>query len=100
MTSHLSQQFHTTDISNSSFLVTGGAGFIGSHIAEYLLKDGAKKVRVLDNMVNGFEKNFSVGYDAVKIVGGLIALIELKSFDENIKDITGSSLFKKIIDRK
>lgn len=47
-----------------------------------------------------FEKHFSIGYDAVKIVGGLIALIELKSFDENIKDITGSSLFKKIIDRK
>jgi len=47
-----------------------------------------------------FEKNFSFGYDAVKVVGGLIALIELKSFDENIKDITGSSLFKKIIDRK
>jgi len=47
-----------------------------------------------------FEKNFSLGYDAVKIVGGLIALIELKSFDENIKDITGKSLFKKIIDRR
>jgi len=29
--------FHTQDISNLSFLVTGGAGFIGSNIAEYLL---------------------------------------------------------------
>ena len=47
--------FHTKDLSNSSFLVTGGAGFIGSHIAAYLLKNGAKKVRVLDNMVNGFQ---------------------------------------------
>jgi UDP-N-acetylglucosamine 4-epimerase len=52
--------FHSTDISNSSFLVTGGAGFIGGHIAEYLLKNGAAKVRVLDNMVNGFESNLDV----------------------------------------
>lgn len=52
--------FHTNDLSNSSFLVTGGAGFIGSHITEYLLKNGAKKVRVLDNMVNGFNSNLEL----------------------------------------
>lgn len=52
--------FHTKDISNSSFLVTGGAGFIGSHISEYLLRNGAAKVRVLDNMVNGFDKNLTL----------------------------------------
>lgn len=53
-------KFHSTDLSNSSFLITGGAGFIGSHIAEYLLKHGAQKVRVLDNLVNGFESNLAV----------------------------------------
>ncbi len=52
--------FHNTDISTKHFLVTGGAGFIGGHIAEYLLKNGAAKVRVMDNMVNGFEKNLDV----------------------------------------
>ena len=68
----MNQQFHNTDISNSSFLVTGGAGFIGSHIAEYLLKHGAKKVRVLDNMVNGFEKNLSVlkSYSGFEFIEG------------------------------
>jgi UDP-N-acetylglucosamine 4-epimerase len=50
-------QFHNKDISKDSFLVTGGAGFIGSHIAEYLLNSGAGKVRVLDNLETGYEKN-------------------------------------------
>ena len=52
--------FHSQSLSESDFLVTGGAGFIGSHIAEYLLKHGARKVRVLDNMVNGFERNLDI----------------------------------------
>lgn len=53
-------QFHSTDISNKHFLVTGGAGFIGSHIAACLLKNGAAKVRVLDNFANGFRKNIDL----------------------------------------
>lgn len=52
--------FHNNDLSKCKFLVTGGAGFIGSHIAEYLLKNGAGLVRVLDNMANGFERNLEV----------------------------------------
>jgi UDP-N-acetylglucosamine/UDP-N-acetylgalactosamine 4-epimerase len=51
------QQFHKADISNSSFLVTGGAGFIGSNIVEYLLKNGAGLVRVLDNFSTGTREN-------------------------------------------
>src|SRR5689334_4674641 len=47
------QPFHTGDISHSSFLVTGGAGFIGSNIVEYLIKYKAGKVRVLDNFSTG-----------------------------------------------
>lgn len=49
--------FHSEDISKKNFLVTGGAGFIGSNLVEYLLKYGAGKVRVLDNLSTGFREN-------------------------------------------
>ncbi len=51
------EKYHNTDLSKLSFLVTGGAGFIGSNIVEYLLKYGAKKVRILDNLSNGYYHN-------------------------------------------
>lgn len=56
----MTSSFHSKDISQESFLVTGGAGFIGSHIAAYLLSNGAKKVRVLDNLANGFQSNLDL----------------------------------------
>jgi len=51
------QKYHTTDISKATFLVTGGAGFIGSNIVEYLLTHGVGKVRVLDNFSTGSMEN-------------------------------------------
>ena len=38
-------------------LVTGGAGFIGSHIVEHLIRDPTIKIRVLDNLSTGFISN-------------------------------------------
>ena len=46
-----------TAIKNKKFLITGGAGFIGANLVEYLLNHKAQKVRVLDNLSNGYYEN-------------------------------------------
>ena len=82
----MSDTFHTKDLSQSSFLITGGAGFIGSHIAEYLLKHGAKKVRALDNLSNGFETNLDIlkKYPAFEFIEG-----DIRNFETCSQACTG-----------
>lgn len=48
--------FHTTDLSSKTILVTGAAGFIGSHICEYLLRYGARVI-AFDNLETGLQSN-------------------------------------------
>lgn len=64
--------YHSEDLSKYSFLVTGGAGFIGSNIVEYLLKYGAKRVRILDNFSTGSNANIKefIGNPAFEIIDG------------------------------
>lgn len=57
----------------SKFLITGGAGFIGSNIAEKLVNDG-HFVRVLDNFFSGKEENLAftkgLGKDKFELIRG------------------------------
>ena len=51
--------YHKEDLSKLNFLITGGAGFIGANLVEYLIKHNARKVRVLDNFSNGYLDNLT-----------------------------------------
>ena len=53
----------------SRYLVTGGAGFIGSNIAAELVKRG-EDVVVLDNLSTGYEKNLAPVRSAITFVQG------------------------------
>ena len=54
---------------NKKVLVTGGTGFIGSHVVENLVKKGAS-VSVMDNMQNGKIKNIRYLKDKIKFIKG------------------------------
>lgn len=62
-----------------SILVTGGAGFIGSNIIEYLLSTGVKFVRVFDNLSTGKKSNIEpllAKYPNLEFMYGDIANLE------------------------
>lgn len=65
---------------NLNILVTGGCGFIGSNIVEYLLKHGVKKVKILDNLSTGKRSNINnllKKYSNLEFLYGDISSLEM-----------------------
>ena len=65
------------------YLVTGGAGFIGSHIAEELVKRGAR-VRVIDNFSTGKRENLQHFMDDIEFIEG-----DLRDLDAAVRVAEG-----------
>jgi len=77
----------------SNFLIAGGAGFIGSNLAEHLVKEG-HFVRVLDNFYSGKEENLAfaegLGKDKFELIRGDIR--DAEACDKACKGIDYISL--------
>jgi UDP-glucose 4-epimerase len=50
------------------YLITGGAGFIGSHIAEALLEEGDHEIRIYDNLSSGYTQNIAHLFNRVTFI--------------------------------
>jgi UDP-N-acetylglucosamine 4-epimerase len=78
--------YHVEDLSKYKFLITGGAGFIGSNIVEYLIKYNAGHVRVLDNLSNGYFENIKC---FMELPNFEFILGDIRSFETCVKAIEG-----------
>lgn len=82
------------------YLVTGGAGFIGSHLVDALVKK-KKRVRVLDNFCTGKRENLANVHSGIeliegdvrdtvccgKVMGGVEAVFHLAALQEVVRSV-------------
>ncbi len=70
-----------TTVKNKRILITGGAGLIGSHIADLLVARGAGEIVVLDNFVRGCRANL-----AGAMASGRVSIVEGDIRDRKLLD--------------
>jgi UDP-glucose 4-epimerase len=71
----------------SKYVVTGGAGFIGSAIVRALLREGAREVVVLDNFLTGYQANLDEVRGAITIVRA-----DIRNYDEIAAVLRGADV--------
>ena len=71
----------------SHYVVTGGAGFIGSAIVRGLLRDGARKIVVIDNLFSGREANLEEVRSAIDFQRA-----DIRRYDEIAPLIRGAAV--------
>jgi UDP-glucose 4-epimerase len=66
-------------LTDARILVTGGAGFVGSHLVEQLLDEPVREIVVLDNLVRGSRRNLESALEdqRLRLVEGSITDVEL-----------------------
>lgn len=76
-------------MNDSRVLITGGAGLIGSHLADHLIAEGVRDIVVLDNLVRGRRKNLGAAerHGRVTVVEGDIGNRDLVAEAMNGVDI-------------
>ena len=70
---HVNSDTQKSDWQIMKYVVTGGAGFIGSHIAKSLLESG-NTVTILDNLNTGKIENIKEFANEVDFVNGDISI--------------------------
>jgi len=72
---------------NGHYVVTGGAGFIGSAIVRALLREGAGKIVVIDNLLSGRERNLEEVRSSIDF-----HKVDIRNYDEIAPLIAGAAV--------
>jgi len=70
-----------SSLQGARVLITGGAGFVGSQIADKLIDSGASRIVILDNLIRGSRQNlaYAIASERVELIEGDVRDAELVS---------------------